>query len=63
MKVESTQNRRPEDDPQQEPDDLGKQRDKRRKDKDSAPQLRVPDPPDPDNLPVEYPGPREIEWP
>jgi hypothetical protein len=67
MKRESTQNGRPEGDPhqesKQESDELGEQRTKRRKPTDSAPRLTLPDPPDPDNLPIDYSGPLEIEWP
>jgi hypothetical protein len=63
MNLESTQQRRPEDDSRQEPDELSQKRNQHRQEPDSPPQPRLPDPPDPDNLPIEYPGPREIEWP
>ncbi|WP_184740787.1 hypothetical protein [Arthrobacter sp. AZCC_0090] len=63
MKLESAQNRRLEGDPRQESDQLDKHRSKQRKAADPSPQLRLPDPPDPDNLPIDYPGPSEIEWP
>lgn len=63
MKLESAHQRRPEGDSPQESDQMEKQRNKHRQGADPSPQLRLPDPPDPDNLPIEYPGPREIEWP
>ena len=63
MKLESTQQRQPEDDSRQESDELGQQRNKHRQETGSYPDSRLPDPPDPDNLPIEYPGSREIEWP
>ncbi|UKA63066.1 hypothetical protein [Arthrobacter sp. FW306-04-A] len=63
MKLESTQNRRPEGDPEQKSDQLDKQRNRHRKETHTSPQLRLPDPPDPDNLPVDYPGRSGIEWP
>ncbi|WP_284754444.1 hypothetical protein [Arthrobacter sp. efr-133-R2A-120] len=63
MKLESTQQRRPEDDSRQGPDELGRQRNKHRQGTDSISQSRVPDPPDPDNLPIDYPGLPEMEWP
>ncbi|MEV8150863.1 hypothetical protein AB0O52_22280 [Arthrobacter sp. NPDC080073] len=63
MKLESTHPRRPEEDSRQKPDEPGQQRNKRWQDADSSTRSRLPDPPDPDNLPIDYPGPREIEWP
>ncbi|MFH5879618.1 hypothetical protein [Arthrobacter sp. NA-172] len=68
MKLEST-TQRVDGDSQKEPDELGSQRNKHRSQADSSPQCRLPDPPDPDNLPIdypvrlEYPGRLEIEWP
>jgi hypothetical protein len=63
MKLESTQQRRPEDNSRQDSDELDQKRNKHRHETDSSPRPRLPDPPDPDNLPIEYPGLREIEWP
>ncbi|GAA4049946.1 hypothetical protein GCM10023063_42070 [Arthrobacter methylotrophus] len=63
MKLESAYKHHPEDGRRQEPDELSEQNNKHRKEADSTRQSRLPDPPDPDNLPIEYPAPREIEWP
>ncbi|MDQ0030676.1 hypothetical protein [Arthrobacter bambusae] len=63
MKLESTQQRRPGDDSRQGPDELDQQRNKHRQESDSSTRPRLPEPPDPDNLPIEYPWQREIEWP
>ncbi|MGM7776318.1 hypothetical protein ACSVHC_09930 [Arthrobacter sp. KNU-44] len=63
MKLESTQQRRPKDDSRKDSDGLDQERNKNRHETDSSHQSRLPDPPDPDNLPIDYPGHREIEWP
>lgn len=63
MKLESTQQRRPEGDSGQDSDRLDQKRNKNRHEPDSPTQSRLPDPPDPDNLPIDYPGLGEIEWP
>ncbi|GAA5190418.1 hypothetical protein GCM10023346_07400 [Arthrobacter gyeryongensis] len=63
MKLESTQQRRPEDDSRKDSDGLDQKKDKSRHEPNSSNQSRLPDPPDPDNLPIDYPGLRDIEWP
>ncbi|MCI0140335.1 hypothetical protein KNN17_01940 [Arthrobacter bambusae] len=63
MKLESAQQRRPEDGSRQDSDELDRKRNQNRYEADSSTQSRLPDPPDPDNLPIDYPALREIEWP
>lgn len=62
MKLESTQ-RRAEDDSRHDSDGPDPKGNKDRLQKESPSRSRLPDPPDPDNLPIDYPGFREIEWP
>ena len=62
MKLESTQ-RRAEDDSRLDSDRLDQKGNKNRHQTESPTMSRLPDPPDPDNLPIDYPGFREIEWP
>lgn len=63
MKLESTQQRRAEDDSRPDSDGLDHKGNKTRHETDSPTMSPLPDPPDPDNLPIDYPGFREIEWP
>lgn len=63
MKLESAQQRRPEDDSRQDSDGLDRNGNLNRYGTDTPTRPRLPDPPDPDNLPIDYPALREIEWP